>query len=158
MTRRTWFGMLVAGGSLLVAGVVGIPALLVGFSPVLQPRRRELWRTVGRLDAFPVGDVHHSTIPGDRQAWPRALGGQAIFVWRRSEDELVVFSRSCTDLGCPLDYDRGSTCFFCPCHGGIFTQQGDRLAGPPNGPMHRYTHRVRDGVIEIDVTSVPSAA
>ena len=155
MRRRTFFGLLVTGAGALVAGVVGVPALLAGLSPALQPRRREAWRPVGRLNDFPTGAVHEGEIAADRKTWPRSFRNRAVFVWRRSADDLVVFSRSCTDLGCPLDYDPGSTCFFCPCHGGIFAQNGERLAGPPNGPMYRYAHRLRDGVIEIDVTSLP---
>lgn len=158
MTRRSFFGLLVAGGAFLVAGVVGIPAFLMGLSPVLRLRGRESWRPVGRLDDIPVGAVHEGIIPRDSKAWPRSLRQLAVFVWRRSESDLVVFSRSCTDLGCPLDYDRGSACFFCPCHGGIFAQNGQRLAGPPNGPMFRYAHRVKGGVLEIDVLSIPSGA
>jgi menaquinol-cytochrome c reductase iron-sulfur subunit len=158
MNRRSLLGLLVAGAGAIVAGVVGIPALLTGLSPALQPRRREAWRPVGRLDDFPVGAVREGVIPADGKAWPRTFRRQAVFVWRRSEADLVVFSRSCTDLGCPLDYEPGSACFFCPCHGGIFAQDGERLAGPPNGPMHRYAHRVRDGVLEIDVSSIPPGA
>jgi Rieske Fe-S protein len=158
MTRRSFFGLLVAGGTVLVAGVVGIPALLTGLSPALQGRRREVWRPVGRLDDFPPGVVRQAEVAADPAGWPRSFRPQAVFVRRRSEADLVVFSRSCTDLGCPLAYDPGSTCFFCPCHGGIFAPDGERLAGPPNGPMYRYAHRVRDGVLEVDVSSVPPGA
>jgi menaquinol-cytochrome c reductase iron-sulfur subunit len=158
MTRRYFFGLLVTGGAFLVAGVVGAPALLAGLSPALQPRRRQNWRRVGRLSDFPIGAVQEGEISRDGKAWPRPLRRQAVFVWRRSNADVVVFSRSCTDLGCPLDYDRGSTCFFCPCHGGIFAQDGQRLAGPPNGPMFRYVHRVRNGVLEIDISSIPAGA
>jgi menaquinol-cytochrome c reductase iron-sulfur subunit len=158
MTRRSFFGLLVTGGTLLVAGVVGIPALITGLSPALQPRRREMWWPVGRLDDFPLGAVHEGVVSRDHKAWPRSFRQQAVFIWRRSGADLVVFSRNCTDLGCPLDYDPGSTCFFCPCHGGIFAQNGERLAGPPNGPMYRYAHRVREGVLEIDLSSLPLGA
>lgn len=156
MTRRSFFGLLVAGGALLLGGGVSISALLFGISPALSSRRKDVWRPVGRLDDFPVGDVFEGVIPRDAEAWPRSFRHQAVFVWRQSPDDPVVFSRSCTDLGCPLDYDRGSACFFCPCHGGIFTQDGSRLAGPPDRPMHRYAHRVRNGVLEVDVSSLPA--
>lgn len=158
MIRRSFLAMLVSGVSLLVAGVVGIPALITGLSPALQPRRGERWRPVGRVADFPIGEVCEGAILVSRTDWPRLLPRQAVYVWRRSQDELIVFSRNCTDLGCPLHYDRGSTCFFCPCHGGIFKQDGERLAGPPNRPMDRYVHRVRDGVVEIDTSSIPPAA
>jgi Rieske Fe-S protein len=158
MTRRSFFGLLVAGASLLVAGVVAVPALLLGLSPALRRRRQEIWRPVGRLDDFPVAAVQEGVISREAKSWPRSFRQQAVFVWRRTESDLVVFSRSCTDLGCPLDYDQGSACFFCPCHGGIFAPDGQRLAGPPNGSMFRYAHRVRDGVLEVDVSSIPLGA
>lgn len=155
MTRRSFFGWIVAVGTTIAAGVVAIPALIAGLHPILQGRRREVWRSVGRLEDFPVGAIHQGQLAADRRSWPRSLGQQAVFIWRRSETEVVVYSRSCTDLGCPLNYDAGSACFFCPCHGGIFGKDGQRMAGPPNRPMHRFAHRLRDGVLEIDLTSLP---
>jgi menaquinol-cytochrome c reductase iron-sulfur subunit len=155
MKRRTFLGLLVAGGSAIFAGIIGVPTLLLGLSPVLQRRVRERWRPVGRLEAFPVGRTELAHLPVDRTAWPKPLPTQSVFVWRQADASVVVFSRSCTDLGCPLNYERGSGCFLCPCHGGIFSQDGQRLAGPPDRPMDRFAHRIRDGVLEIDVESLP---
>jgi menaquinol-cytochrome c reductase iron-sulfur subunit len=157
MNRRTVSGMLVVGCSAVVAGAVGIPVLISGISPALRSRR-ESWRPVGELSTFPAGKVSRGIVSADRVVWPRAFGEQTVFVWRRSEADLVVFSRNCTDLGCPLEYEPGSGCFLCPCHGGIFAEDGRRLAGPPNAPMHRYAHRIREEVLEIDVASIPPAS
>jgi menaquinol-cytochrome c reductase iron-sulfur subunit len=148
----------VSAVSLVAGGIVGIPTLVAGLSPVFWKAPKKMWRRVGQLSEFPIGAVSDGTTPSPRDAWPRSFRGRAVFVWRRTEAEIFVFSRSCTDLGCPLDYDRGSACFLCPCHGGIFKQDGQRLAGPPGKPMHRYVHRVEGGVLEIDIASVPPAA
>jgi len=155
MKRRTLLNLFVAGGGMLVSGIVAIPALLTGLSPALQPSRRESWRPIGPLNEVPIGTVQDGAIVAEPDSWPRTLPGKSVFIWRPSAEELVVFSRSCTDLGCPLDHEAGSGCYFCPCHGGIFAPDGERLAGPPNRPMDRYAHRVRDGVLEIDVSSLP---
>jgi len=151
------FQLLVSGGTLVIAGVIGIPAFLASLSPAFQQRRKANWLPVGRLDDFPVATVQEAVMVAERVRWPRSFREKQVFVWRRQADDLVVFSRSCTDLGCPLDYDRGSGCFFCPCHGGIFDQAGNRLAGPPNRPLERYRHRVRDGILEVDEFSLPGA-
>lgn len=158
MKRRTFFGLLVAAGATLGAGIVAIPAFIAGLAPALQRRHVPAWRAVGPLASSPVGQVQEVAVTLERQRWPRSFRQLAVFVWRPTESAVVVFSRSCTDLGCPLAYDAGSTCFFCPCHGGIFAQDGSRMAGPPNGPMHRYAHRLRDGLLEIDVNSLPPGA
>jgi hypothetical protein len=72
---------------------------------------------------------------------PRPLSRQGVYVWRPTDEEVVVFSRSCTDLGCPVIWDGGSQCFFCPCHGGIFARDGRRMAGPPDRELYRYANR-----------------
>lgn len=156
MKRRTVSGVLVAAGSALIGSVVGLPTLIAAFSPAWQPSR-EKWRPLGPLERFSLATVTPAVIAVDRAVWPRRVGEQAVFVWRPSNDEIIVYSRSCTDLGCPLEYERGSGCFLCPCHGGIFAQDGQRLAGPPKSPMLRYTNRVHEGILEIDVASLPPA-
>ncbi len=139
-----------------MAAVIAIPALVMGLSPTFPARRREKWRAVGPVRDFEDVVVLRQ-VETDPQVWPRSFRKQAVFVCLQSE-QLRVLSRTCTDLGCPLTFDPGSTCFYCPCHGGIFAGDGSRLAGPPNGPMHQYAHRVRDGVLEIDLSSVPPSA
>lgn len=93
----------------------------------------------------------------ERGDWARSLDEKGVYVWRKSEKEadVVVFSRNCTDLSCPVKFDEGSECFYCPCHGGIFDKQGIPLAGPPSVPLYRYANRVRGGVLEIDLNSLP---
>jgi menaquinol-cytochrome c reductase iron-sulfur subunit len=154
MTRRFFTGLIVAGGSAVFSGIVGIPALILGLSPVFERGRRERWRSLGKLEEFRLGTIQQAQLDVDRTEWPRSLPIQTVFVWRQAED-VVVYSPSCTDLSCPLTYDSGSACFFCPCHGGIFTQNGQRLAGPTNQPMYRFAHRIKGGVLEIDLASLP---
>ena len=157
MNRRTVSGLLVVSGTALVASAVGIPGIIAAISPAWLPRR-ETWRPVGELSKFPTSKVSQATVLPDRDVWPRTFGELVVFVWRQSDSDFVVFSRRCTDLGCPLDHEPGSGCYLCPCHGGIFAPDGQPLAGPSNTPMHRYTHRIRAEVLEIDIASIPLAA
>jgi menaquinol-cytochrome c reductase iron-sulfur subunit len=164
MQRRTASGILVAAGSLLAGGAVGVPVLLSGLSPAMKSGGKRTgddsasWRTLGRIDDFATGAMQLAAIVSPPDEWPRPVTEHAVYVWCKSADELIVFSRSCTDLGCPVEFDPKSKCFFCPCHGGVFDQHGSRLAGPPKTPLHRYAHRVREGLLEIDLSSVPPSA
>jgi menaquinol-cytochrome c reductase iron-sulfur subunit len=156
MERRTVLIALVCGGSATAASLVGIPTLIYIVSPVASKTRIPRWRDLGPLEDFPVGEMSEAIIqrgsdPGDvTQVVPRG-----VYVWRQSEREVIIFSRSCTDLGCPVTFDRGSHCFLCPCHGGIFDQRGERMAGPPDRPLYRYEFRILDGVLQVDLSSVP---
>jgi len=153
--RRKWLSVLIQGGGAALAAVVGIPALLAAISPAWRPRRGEQWRHAGRLEDFPLGTVKPAIVEVGRDDWARSLESKTVYVFRRSEDDVVVYSRNCTDLSCPLVFDAGSECFFCPCHGGIFGKDGKPMAGPPSKPLYRYVNRVREGELEIDLYSLP---
>lgn len=135
--------------------IVAVPSLLSAFTPVLKSRQKELWRPVGRLEDFPIGQTAKANVDVSGIDWARSLGKKGVYVSRPSQEEVVVFSRSCTDLGCPINHDPGSGWFFCPCHGGIFDETGERRAGPPKRALYRYSYRLKDGDIEIDLLSLP---
>lgn len=159
MNRRTMMAWSVRGIGLAVAAMVGIPSLIAGFSPLWKPRpREEEWRSLGRVGEFPVGEMRKIVVRLPEEKWGDALREKAVYAWRPSDGEAIVYSGSCTDLGCPLTYDPGSRCFFCPCHGGIFDKDGRRLAGPPKRPMYRFTVRIVDNEVLIDLNSVPLVA
>lgn len=154
MNRRTLMKWLVQAGGLVAAGAVAIPSLIATLSPALKGRRGE-WRRVGRVEEFPVGSVREAALAPPRGGdWPHAPR-QGVYVWRPEANRFVIYSSACTDLGCPVNWDQGSQTFLCPCHGGIFSKDGERMAGPPERPLYRYDARVRDGVLEIDPASVP---
>lgn len=154
-SRRKWFAAAIgiAGGVMSLLMVV--PTMLSALSPIKNHSRGSRWRRAGRLDEFTVGKIKIATIDVGREDWSRSLNSKAVFVYRRSDEEFVVYSRSCTDLSCPLVFDQGSECFFCPCHGAIFGKEGNPMKGPPLAPLFRYATRVREEQLEIDLNSLP---
>lgn len=153
--RRRRLGVFVGLGSTVVAAFIGIPAAISAFSPVWKHRRGERWRSAGRLDRFSLERVEPAVVQVGRDDWASSLDTKTVYVYRRSADEVIVYSRNCTDLSCPLVFDAGSECFFCPCHGAIFGKEGNPMAGPPKRPLYRYATRLRDGDLEIDLDSLP---
>jgi len=43
----------------------------------------------------------------------------------------------------------------CPCHGGVYYENGDVAAGPPPHPLSRYAVRVKDGYVEMETDPIP---
>ena len=43
----------------------------------------------------------------------------------------------------------------CPCHGGVYYEDGSVAAGPPPHPLSRYPVRVTDGQVEIRTDPIP---
>ncbi len=156
MTRRQLLSTIAVTGGVGVAGIIAVPAVIHSLSPVLIDGEEALWRPVGPIDDFPAGEVRKFVVEVSQGMRQRALREKAVFVWHSEREGLVVFSRDCTDLGCQLELDPGNDWFFCPCHGGIFSTDGMPQAGPPNRPLFRFANRIRDGILEIDLRSLPS--
>jgi menaquinol-cytochrome c reductase iron-sulfur subunit len=152
MGRRIF--LMRAGGAVAAAGLA-VPAVITLIAPALEGDPDPLWTGVAELDAFPLGSMTAALIEVDRDERENALRERLLYVRRTAEGAVEVFSRNCTDLSCPLNWDEGSRTFLCPCHGGIFNSEGKPIAGPPSKPMFRYAHRIHEGILEVDVNSVP---
>jgi menaquinol-cytochrome c reductase iron-sulfur subunit len=158
MERRDFLALSVKAGGALAGGVILAPVAVTTLSPLWQTRRTGTWVKVGALADFAPGTVSQAIVEVPRDDWAQALRKRGVFVWRPSEEEVVVYSRSCTDLGCPVTWDPGSGWFFCPCHGAIFDREGVPQKGPPKIPLHRYATRRENGELEIDLDSIPPSA
>lgn len=158
MERRDFLALAVKTGGAVAAGVIVVPAMVTTLAPLWETRREGTWVKVGALERFAPGSVSQALVEIPRDDWAMALRKRGVFVWRPSEKEVVVYSRSCTDLGCPVTWDPGSGWFFCPCHGAIFDREGVPQKGPPKIPLHRYAHRLVGEELEIDLDSIPPSA
>jgi cytochrome b6-f complex iron-sulfur subunit len=63
----------------------------------------------------------------------------------------VVFSATCSHLGCLVNYHKETHEFICPCHGGRYDLTGKNIAGPPPAPLTRLPSRTRDGMLYVGV-------
>jgi menaquinol-cytochrome c reductase iron-sulfur subunit len=151
MKRRSILQWTVRGIGAATAGAVGGPAIATLVSPIVRDRRPPSWEPIGPIERFETGRMHEAVVPVPGGA-PAEAG---VYVWAESAEQFTVFSRACTDLACPVRWDPGSQWFYCPCHGGIFDRNGEPKAGPPRDPLFRYQTRVRAGILEVDVFSVP---
>jgi menaquinol-cytochrome c reductase iron-sulfur subunit len=149
--RKIMKGIIVLIGA-LTGLLLGLPVIGNILSPILKRdrKRSEVWRKIGPISQFPQGEMKSVVVSG--------VLDKGLYVWHKLPGEFVVFSRSCTDLGCPVKWDTGSECFFCPCHGGIFSKEGERMAGPPKLPLYRYQFRLNGSQLEINLSSVPIMA
>ena len=156
MKRRKLFEISLYGLGVSIAGIVAVPAVLSALSPGWKRSEQSSWRPLGSIEGFPEGEITLTSVNINRGDWSSHLSTKSVYVWRRKDEDVIVYSRNCTDLSCPIRFDKGSECFFCPCHGGIFSKSGEVMAGPPKSPLMKYkTRMTQDGVLEIDLRSLP---
>jgi menaquinol-cytochrome c reductase iron-sulfur subunit len=155
LSRRTLLSLLSTAVGALAACLVAVPVLGSLLSPLLL-RARQVWRPVGRVEHFKVGDT--VAVRFDNSA-PLPWGGiaalTAAWLRRDSEGEFTAFSLNCTHLGCPVRWLPEAELFMCPCHGGVYYSDGRVASGPPPQALTRYPVRVRNGRVEIQTSPVP---
>ena len=148
---------------LLFNGAVGVilavPIVRYLLSPVVRERNAgyESWLAVGQLDQFPAGQTRLATY---RHPGANSSDGDTANIpcWVRNVDGEMfqVFAINCAHLGCPVRWFPQSGLFMCPCHGGVYYENGERASGPPPRGLFRITPDVRDGELWIQAPFLPT--
>jgi Rieske Fe-S protein len=151
-SRRSFFFWFIALLGTVAGLLAGLP--LVGY--FFSARRRETaWLTLGPVDRFAIGEMQlarcHNPQPLDGDI---AAPETHVYVRREEPSEdgaarFVVFAINCTHAGCVVEWTPESDSFECPCHGGVFDADGNRLSGPPQRGLFQCAWRTRGEQLEI---------
>lgn len=142
----------------IAAACAGVPILGFLLSP-LTHRPGSKWISLGKLDTFAIGATQLVTFDSPAakgQTWTGIVARTAAYVRRLSDTELQVFAVNCTHLGCPVSWFPQSGLFMCPCHGGVYYENGDHASGPPPRPLYQYSYRVKDGELQAYIGHMPT--
>jgi menaquinol-cytochrome c reductase iron-sulfur subunit len=114
------------------------------------------WRSVGSISAFQKGQtVEVRYEDASPLAWAGVTGQTAAWLRYEPNGTFTAFAVNCTHLGCPVRWLQSASLFMCPCHGGVYYEDGTVAAGPPPRPLIRYPVRVRNGQVEILTSPTP---
>ena len=153
--RRGFLIKLSLGLSALAAIVAGVPVLSALLAPLLE-KTPKLWRNVGKLADFKVGETKLVTFQNaDAEKWAGITSQSAAWLRRDSDKKLIAFSVNCTHLGCPVRWEADAELFMCPCHGGVYYKDGTVAAGPPPKSLVQYEARIIKDQVEIQTAPVP---
>jgi menaquinol-cytochrome c reductase iron-sulfur subunit len=154
-TRRRFLARVSVGLGVVSGAALGAP--MVGFvvAPLFRKVPRE-WRPVGRVATFAVGETVAVTFAdASPLPWAGVTGKTAAWLRRLDAKSFVAFSVNCAHLGCPVRWLPEARLFMCPCHGGVYNEDGSVAAGPPPHPLTRYLVRVNEETVEIQTDAVP---
>jgi menaquinol-cytochrome c reductase iron-sulfur subunit len=172
-------GLMGAGGVAAAAPVVSA-MLAPGFRSYA-----EQWVDLGAVEDFPPGETRFATFVNPWTAptdgltartgcWVRHIppGGASrrgpVQPLDTSSDEppppdafnpeapdFQVFAVNCAHLGCPVRWFPQSRLFMCPCHGGVYYEDGSRASGPPPRGLFPYPAKIESGRLWIDAGRLP---
>lgn len=133
VSRREFFKFMTLASGGLALGSVG----LATWSKVSREARSFEPKRIVRLS-----DV----VPGSSLAFTYPRESDLCILVRRPDGSIAAFSRRCTHLSCPVDYQPDRDRLYCPCHNGAFSAvDGKVLQGPPPHPLPRIVIEDRDG-------------
>jgi len=158
LTRKDFLAKLTIADSAVGAAVIGVP--FVGFllAPFFE-RQPQAWRAVGRVESFQIGTtVKVSFIDASPLPWAGVVARTAAWLRRETQDSFIAFSVNCTHLGCPVRWLPGAALFMCPCHGGVFYEDGAHASGPPPRGLFEYQHKIEGGELKILGGNLPTLA
>jgi menaquinol-cytochrome c reductase iron-sulfur subunit len=151
--RRRFFGKLGAICGSVTGVIVAIPA--IAFLLGLRKAPQE-WRSLGSVEQFEVGETKLvSFLDPSPLPWAGVTAKTAAWLRRVDERKFIAFSVNCTHLGCPVRWLPEAGLFMCPCHGGVYYDNGTVASGPPPKPLPTYPVRLRGGNVEILTTPLP---
>ena len=127
--RRRFLGRVLRWGAGLVSLSLGYPLLrFLGFTVKPKPR----YVTVSA--PLPLSGYH----------------AERDFILFGGTDTPYAVSRTCTHLGCRVNFLEDKQLIECPCHQSRFSREGKRLAGPAKKTLPTYpveVKRAEDGTI-----------
>jgi menaquinol-cytochrome c reductase iron-sulfur subunit len=158
--RRTFLQWLTYATGALAAVVVAVP--FVGY--LLGPLRKYTvkWVKLGPLGNFPRDETRLKTFQNPLgQPWDGMTAHMGVYVRNLGRDEndqdrFLVFAMNCAHLGCPVTWFPQSGLFMCPCHGGVYYENGERASGPPPRGLFPCVWRVKKGQLEVQAPHLPT--
>jgi len=139
----------------VAAALVAIP--FVGYLLGALRMHKVVWVPLGPASDFPLDETRLATFENPLgQPWDGMADRMGVYVRKQSADQFLVFAMNCAHLGCPVTWFPQSGLFMCPCHGGVYYENGERASGPPPRGLFHCVWRVREGQLEIQAPHLPT--
>lgn len=146
ISRRKVMGVAVGVINLGLIGAIVGP--MAGFATApLGSKRKEQWVELMDESMIAVGEVKEVTYSLRILDGYQEIERKYTVFLRRSEAEVICIDPACTHLGCRITYQSAKHRFVCPCHGGVFEEDGKVRSGPPPKPLERHPVKIENGKI-----------
>ena len=155
-SRRRFVSLLSYGLGAVATGFIAIPFVAGYLAPLLAAPPGQ-WRRVGKVSDFKVGGfqlvtyLNPSPVP-----WSGVTAKQAAWLRRNPNNQFTALSIYCQHLGCPVRWEPGAQLFLCPCHGGVYYEDGSRASGPPPRGLFTYEYQIREGQLWVRGGQIPT--
>jgi menaquinol-cytochrome c reductase iron-sulfur subunit len=153
--RRSFLKWLTFATSALAAALVSIPFVGYLLGAIRKPKVE--WINLGQASRFALNETQLETFNNPLGTpWDGMAARMGVYVRNLGDDQFLVFAMNCAHLGCPVTWFPQSGLFMCPCHGGVYYEDGERASGPPTRGLFKCVWRLRHGGLEILAPHLPT--
>jgi len=147
ISRRDFVKMTTAFIGTLIGAGIGIPMIGYLFSPALRAQEEDnTWISLGPLENYPIGmPTPFSFMSRKTNGWENTAINHKMYVVRKNEEQVRVFSVICTHLGCHVTWHPDIQDYVSPCHDGHFDIMGRNISGPPPRPLDEFITKLENG-------------
>jgi menaquinol-cytochrome c reductase iron-sulfur subunit len=151
INRRSFLGVLLGFGAVVVGAALSIPLLRFALHPLLTKTTDIGWSDIGKIEEFASlkAPMKKLITVDQRDGWRKIVSEKAIYILPAKDGVLRVLSPICPHLGCSIPWIEAKQQFVCPCHTAIFTLDGTRVSGPSPRPMDDLESKVENGVLKV---------
>jgi cytochrome b6-f complex iron-sulfur subunit len=137
--RRNFLNVAVGGSATAFVAAMGYPV-----ARFVQPEVRTTSgpATVGKLEDFPAGTAK-TVLANERP----------VLVIRAADGQFRAFSAICTHLQCVVGWSAERNQIECPCHGGVYSSEGQNIAGPPPRHLEELVVTLNDGAVIVSAAA-----
>ena len=157
--RRSFLFSIGVGLNAIAASLVAVP--IVGYlaSAAFERKAQQAWIPLGELEQFPEQATRLATYRNPfTTPWDGVTGDIPCWVRRKQGGEFQIFAINCAHLGCPVRWFEESRLFMCPCHGGVYYEDGSVASGPPPRGLYEYEYRVKNKRLEVRGGRTPTTS
>lgn len=145
--RRTVLGWLVGIINVGVATAIIGPTLGFIAAPLTRKRPPGIWVPV--LEENELADGETKSVSFQLQVQDGYMTSErkySAYIYRKGS-KVVAYDPSCPHLGCHVEFKDRKKRYVCPCHGGVFDEEGERISGPPPRGLTKLAAKVDKGRI-----------
>jgi menaquinol-cytochrome c reductase iron-sulfur subunit len=138
----------------IMGAALGLPAISYLISPARGDQNADEWVSLGPLENYQVElPARFNFTRLKVNGWEKNVYTYGVYVLRKSDEQVKVFSDICTHLGCRVTWHADIQEYVSPCHDGHFDIDGNVTKGPPPRPLDQYEVKIEDGNLFIHLTS-----
>ena len=130
----------------MISTLLGVPVIGYLLAPAFRKEENTAIISLGPLEKYPVGmPTYFGFTSTQINGWERTSKLIGMYVFRKEDGAVRVFSDICTHLSCLVTWHPDIREYVSPCHDGHFDIEGLVTKGPPPRPLDEFETRIEDG-------------